>query len=98
MFYNYTFSKWLGISGEMIDPLSYPVNGIDDLLIDNQGRAIKNLQAWEEKVADIKKRVNWARTANRLSSRGSRTSQGKPGYNQQPFTVRKIILSGKYNR
>lgn len=59
MFYNYTFSKWLGISGEMIDPLSYPVNGIDDLLIDNQGRAIKNLQAWEEKVADIKKRVKW---------------------------------------
>jgi pimeloyl-ACP methyl ester carboxylesterase len=59
MFYDYTFSKWLGLSGEMIDPLSYPDKGIDDLLIDSQGRAIENLQAWEEKITDIKKRVNW---------------------------------------
>ncbi len=59
LFYDYTFSKWLGLSKEMIDPLIYPARGIDDLLTDNQGKAIKNTSAWKDKVPDIQKRINW---------------------------------------
>ena len=59
LIYDYTFSKWLGLSGEMIDPFSYPVKGIDDLLTDSQGRAIKNSSEWKDKVPDIRQRINW---------------------------------------
>jgi len=43
----------------MIDPLSYPEKGIDDLLFDAHKKVIKNSSAWEEKVKDIRKRINW---------------------------------------
>jgi cephalosporin-C deacetylase-like acetyl esterase len=43
----------------MIDPLSYPEKGIDDLLSDANKKVIKNSSAWEEKVKDIRKRINW---------------------------------------
>ncbi len=59
LIYNYTFSKWLGISGEIIDPFSYPSKGIDDLLIGSQGRAIKNSSEWKEKIPDIRQRINF---------------------------------------
>jgi pimeloyl-ACP methyl ester carboxylesterase len=59
MYYDYTFSKWLGLSGEMTDPLSFPAKVNDDLLIDPQGKVIRNLQGWEEKVPDIKSRIKW---------------------------------------
>ena len=54
LIYDYTFSKWLGLSGENIDPLSYPEKVTDDLLIDTKGMIIKNQTAWEQKIPDIK--------------------------------------------
>lgn len=60
LWYDYSFSKWLGLSGEMIDPLAYPSKGINDLLTDSQGRTIKTASAWKEKVPDIRKRISWA--------------------------------------
>ena len=59
LIYDYTFSKWLGLSGENIDPLSYPEKVTDDLLIDTKGMIIKNQTAWEQKIPDIRKRINW---------------------------------------
>jgi pimeloyl-ACP methyl ester carboxylesterase len=59
LIYNYSFPDWLGLSGEVIDPLSFPVKGIDDLLYDKEGRTIKNITAWRDKVPDIRKRINW---------------------------------------
>jgi len=60
LWYDYSFSKWLGLSGEMIDPLTFPVKGIDDLLTDPLGKTIKTTSAWKEKIPDIRKRINWA--------------------------------------
>lgn len=57
--YDYTFSKWVGLSGEMIDPLSFPEKGIDDLLIDSQGKAIKNSSEWEKKIPELRNRIKW---------------------------------------
>ena len=59
LIYDYTFSKWLGLSGENIDPLSYPEKVTDDLLIDTKGMIIKNQAAWEQKIPDLRKRINW---------------------------------------
>jgi pimeloyl-ACP methyl ester carboxylesterase len=58
--YDYTFSKWTGQSGEMIDPLSYPVKGTGDLLEDNGGGVIRNISGWEGKLPGIRERINWA--------------------------------------
>lgn len=57
--YDYSFPKWLGLSDEIIDPLSYPSMGIDDLLIDSQDEEIKDESAWIEKIPEIKKRICW---------------------------------------
>lgn len=59
LWYDYSFSKWLGLSGEKIDPHSFTEKGIDDLLTDSRGKTIKTLSAWEEKVPDIRKRINF---------------------------------------
>ncbi|MFW5901254.1 MAG: alpha/beta fold hydrolase [bacterium] len=59
LFYNYTFSKWLGLSEEKVDPLSYPAKGIDDLLEDSQGSSIHDTTEWKNKLPDIKQRISW---------------------------------------
>ena len=59
LIYDYTFPKWLNLSGEIIDPTAWPAKGIEDLLIDSQGKVIKNSSAWKEKVPDIRLRINW---------------------------------------
>jgi pimeloyl-ACP methyl ester carboxylesterase len=43
----------------MIDPLIYPVKGIDDLLTDPKGKAVKTQAEWKEKISDIRQRINW---------------------------------------
>ena len=59
LYYNYTFSKWLGLSGEIIDPHSYESKGVDDLLIDSQGGVIADSSAWIKKVPEIRQRIKW---------------------------------------
>lgn len=59
LLYDYSFSKWLGLSGEMTDPLSFPEKGISDLLITSEANAIKDLSAWEVKATEIRQRIDW---------------------------------------
>ncbi|MBY5959491.1 alpha/beta fold hydrolase [Membranicola marinus] len=59
LFYDYTFSKWLGLSDEMIDPLSFPQKGIDDLLLDSNNKPITDTSSWNTKAAEIKKQIRW---------------------------------------
>lgn len=59
LFYDYSFSKWLGLSGEMVDPLDYPEKGIDDLLINTESEVIRDTLTWENKVIDINRRIEW---------------------------------------
>ncbi len=59
LIYNYTFSRWLGQSGEDINPLTFPVKKNDDLFNDLNERTIKNQSDWEQKVQDIRNRISW---------------------------------------
>ena len=59
LFYDYSFSKWLGLSDEMIDPLTFPRRGIDDLLVGAKGKVIRDSSAWIEKIPEIRQRINW---------------------------------------
>lgn len=60
LFYDYSFSKWLGISGEMIDPMRFPEKGIDDLLLDSASDGIQDTIAWNEKVKKKRQSIEWA--------------------------------------
>ena len=59
LYYNYSFSKWRGLSKEQIDPLDYPVKHSDDLLINADENAIKKPSEWKKKVPEIQQRVQW---------------------------------------
>lgn len=59
LYYDYTFSKWLGISGERIDPLSFPSKGLDDLLTKPDGGEVKTAADWQAKRQGIRKRIRW---------------------------------------
>lgn len=58
-YYDYSFAKWRGLSGETIDPLSYQPKGIDDLLVDAQGGEIHSASDWEQKKQDVQERIHW---------------------------------------
>ncbi|WP_372634929.1 alpha/beta hydrolase family protein [Fodinibius sp.] len=59
LYYDYTFSKWLGLSGEMINPLDYPSKGIDDILEGPGREQIDNTKGWEKKREEIRSRISW---------------------------------------
>ena len=59
LYYDYSFQKWLGISGESVDPYDFPVKGTADLLTDSQGKTIRDQSSWRNKVQNIQKRILW---------------------------------------
>jgi dienelactone hydrolase len=59
LYYDYSFSKWLGLSGEIVDPHDYEVKGIDQLLEDKKGHIIDNSAEWEKKKKDIIGQIKW---------------------------------------
>lgn len=59
LYYDYSFSKWLGISGENIDPRAFPVKISGDLLRNEDGTVIDNQSLWKKKKYEIKDRINW---------------------------------------
>lgn len=59
LFYDYSFSKWLELSQEDIDPLSFPEKGMNDLLTDTHNQTINGPSAWLEKVPTIRNRIAW---------------------------------------
>lgn len=58
--YDYSFSKWLGLSKENINPMTYPEKGINDILTGLNGKTIKSSSVWKEKLNDIRNRIIWA--------------------------------------
>ncbi|MBK8504077.1 MAG: alpha/beta fold hydrolase [Saprospiraceae bacterium] len=59
LFYDYSFSKWLDLSSEVIDPLTFPLGGLDDLLLDPQSEVIQDSSTWIKKIPEIRQRINW---------------------------------------
>ncbi len=87
--YNYSFSKWLGLSDEMIDPLSFPVKGIDDLLLNSRKKEIEDISGWQKKVPEIRKNILWA-----LGQEPYSTAPGvQPDY-MQDVVPRPSVMSG----
>ncbi len=59
LLYDYSFSKWLGLSGEMIDPLTFPKKAMNDLMIGPDSKVIRDSTAWKTKVTETRDRINW---------------------------------------
>lgn len=59
LLYNYSFSKWLGLSGEMIDPLTFSKKGMNDLMIGTDAKVISDSTSWRSKAKEVSSRINW---------------------------------------
>lgn len=59
LFYNYTFEKWEELSGENINPESYPVKDQNDLLSYDSNNKISSVAAWESKKVNINNQIRW---------------------------------------
>ena len=60
LFYNYSFDKWRDLSGEKINPESFPVKGLDDVDIDVQNKKIISKADWGKKKSELLKTIQWA--------------------------------------
>ncbi|MFQ5930338.1 MAG: alpha/beta fold hydrolase [Acidobacteriota bacterium] len=54
-----TYSDWLAVGKEKIEPTRFPEKGMDDLLITSAGRQIRTVDAWKEKKEDVRRRMEW---------------------------------------
>lgn len=59
LMYDYSFSKWLGLSGEKFNPFDWAPQNPDQLLIDPNGKRIDQISGWEKKIPELRKRINW---------------------------------------
>ncbi|MDF9798909.1 dienelactone hydrolase [Catalinimonas alkaloidigena] len=59
-YYNYSFSRWLGLSEELIDPLAYESKGIDNILVNQKGKKIRSVPEWEQKEKEVEHWLDWA--------------------------------------
>jgi cephalosporin-C deacetylase-like acetyl esterase len=57
LYYDYTFEKWKALSGERVDPASYPAHALNEPRLDGEEPSI---EAWELKKRDVRKRIRWA--------------------------------------
>ena len=60
LMYTYTFDTWCELTGEEVDPKSFPARGLDDLLVNEAGEGIDTPENWAAKRQDITERVMWA--------------------------------------
>ena len=60
LFYNYSFEKWCELSGEKINPLSYPASDLDDIETGLKNTRITSVEGWEKKRSGIKSNLQWA--------------------------------------
>jgi dienelactone hydrolase len=54
-----TYADWLRLSGERIDPLSFPVRSHDRVLTLTDGHTARAPAEWQPKAADIRARIAW---------------------------------------
>ena len=59
LLYDYDFDRWRTRSGETVSLNRYPERGLSGILTDAQGGRISSPAAWEQKVADLRKSVEW---------------------------------------
>jgi dienelactone hydrolase len=57
LYYDYSFSKWMNLSGVTVDPMKNSIRGIDDLLEGKDGQKIRNSTDWKIKREDILDRI-----------------------------------------
>jgi dienelactone hydrolase len=106
LFYDYSFEKWLGLSKEKLNPMDFPVKGIEDIKTHNNNQLIRSLPEWESKKSDIKKRLKWLLgdeppgVNNPGPGRLSRAGAGEDGFGsflerpQPTSTMGKMPISG----
>jgi cephalosporin-C deacetylase-like acetyl esterase len=60
LLFNYSFEKWQTLSGESIDPQSYPVKALGESWSNNVSKTITSVADWEPKRVEILKQLQWS--------------------------------------
>jgi len=81
LYVDYSFSKWLGLSGEKINPANYPVKQFSDLLKSSDGKVIDGINGWELKSADVRQEI--------ITMLGDEPASIEPG--DQPDYKREVV-------
>jgi len=55
-----TYADWLRVSGERVDPQSFPVRRPGDLLVLPDGQPARTVAQWDAKKPDVRARMAWA--------------------------------------
>ena len=55
----YTFESWQKLSGEKIDPLTYPKRSVGDFLKQQNGGPITSAADWDERKKSIRQNLSW---------------------------------------
>lgn len=59
LFYDFSFEKWMRLSGERIQPDEFPEKNIHDVLMNKQGAIISSLTDWTYKKTAIREQIAW---------------------------------------
>lgn len=59
LYFNYSYEEWRELSKENINPLDYPVKGIEDITVGRQNKNIDSQSEWLIKKSDIQGRIRW---------------------------------------
>ncbi len=54
-----TYEQWQKLSGEEIDPKTFPTNTLEGLMLGAGGATIKTTEQWQQKREEIRERVVW---------------------------------------
>jgi len=59
LFYDYSFEKWLALSGEHVDLSDFPEQSPANLLQIKPGEKITSASGWKSKKAKIREQISW---------------------------------------
>ncbi len=60
LFYNYSFEKWKKLSTELINPLDFEIEVLDDITKLSNNKIIKTRKEWTSKKEHIQQNINWS--------------------------------------
>jgi dienelactone hydrolase len=60
LYWDYSFDSWVELSGEEINPLSFPEQNMEDMFTMVQKNQLNIVKDWEVKKVELLKSINWS--------------------------------------
>ncbi|XVH33164.1 alpha/beta fold hydrolase (plasmid) [Haloferacaceae archaeon DSL9] len=86
-YHEFSFEQWRRKAAPEVDVTDFPERGLDALLVDEYGNSIDAVEAWHDRIPEIRERIRWSfgtkppRASNPPKSSLEEVSRGgKPDY------------------